>query len=91
MRWSPAELGPTGPAEFIPVAERTGLIRAIDRIAWGQPMGQLEAWRVEGMETPAQPAWLMRNDCTVGQGYLCSKPVEADRFAEILAKVSMLR
>lgn len=220
LRWNPAELGETGPAEFIPVAERTGLIRAIDRISWALLMDQLVAWRdeavplvpiafnvsawslreldftahvlaslserdlpaslihleltegalvnhhgivgtnlatlsaagvvisvddfgvgyssltylkklplselkidksftdglghnqadeaislavlsvakslglevvAEGVETAAQLEWLTRHDCAVAQGYLFSKPVEADQFAEILAKGSLLR
>jgi diguanylate cyclase (GGDEF)-like protein/PAS domain S-box-containing protein len=39
----------------------------------------------EGVETPAQLAFLRRSGCDLLQGYLFSPPVPADRFEELLA------
>jgi diguanylate cyclase (GGDEF)-like protein/PAS domain S-box-containing protein len=41
----------------------------------------------EGVETPAQLAFLRRCGCDLLQGYLFSPPVPADRFEELLAQV----
>jgi EAL domain-containing protein (putative c-di-GMP-specific phosphodiesterase class I) len=38
----------------------------------------------EGVETREQSAFLMRRGCNVQQGYLFSRPVPADEFAELL-------
>lgn len=38
----------------------------------------------EGVETPEQLAFLVRNGCDVFQGYLVSPPVPADRFEELI-------
>jgi len=38
----------------------------------------------EGVETPAQLAFLRRNGCDLLQGYLFSPPVSPDRFEELL-------
>ena len=40
----------------------------------------------EGVETPAQLAFLRRSGCDLLQGYLFSPPVPADRFEELLAR-----
>jgi diguanylate cyclase (GGDEF)-like protein/PAS domain S-box-containing protein len=44
LRWDHAELGPVSPAEFIPLAERTGLIVTIGAWVLEQAMGQLSQW-----------------------------------------------
>jgi EAL domain-containing protein (putative c-di-GMP-specific phosphodiesterase class I) len=36
----------------------------------------------EGVETQGQCEFLMKNDCHTFQGYLFSKPIPADKFAE---------
>jgi EAL domain-containing protein (putative c-di-GMP-specific phosphodiesterase class I) len=38
----------------------------------------------EGVEQPAQAAWLESAACTLGQGYLWSRPVELDRAHDLL-------
>ncbi|HTP97470.1 MAG TPA: EAL domain-containing protein, partial [Burkholderiales bacterium] len=38
----------------------------------------------EGVETPAQLAFLQQHGCNEAQGYYFSKPVDAERFAEFL-------
>ena len=40
----------------------------------------------EGVETQSQLALLKDYDCRYYQGFLCSKPVEAKRFTELLSE-----
>ena len=49
LRWTDAELGPVAPDRFIPVAEETGLIVAIDRWVLGAAFAQMARWRAEGL------------------------------------------
>ncbi len=49
LRWTSAELGAVSPAEFIPVAEETGLILEIGRWALRCACQQAQAWRAEGL------------------------------------------
>jgi diguanylate cyclase (GGDEF)-like protein len=48
LRWHCAALGPVSPADFIPIAERTGLILPIGRFVLAQAVEQLAAWRAAG-------------------------------------------
>jgi diguanylate cyclase (GGDEF)-like protein len=48
LRWSCEALGPISPAEFIPIAERTGLILPIGRFVLARAVEQLAAWRAAG-------------------------------------------
>lgn len=43
----------------------------------------------EGIETPAQAAFLLRYDCSFMQGYLFSKPLPADDFMHLLQNWSV--
>ncbi|MBU3695049.1 MAG: EAL domain-containing protein [Rhodocyclaceae bacterium] len=45
IRWTHGERGPISPAEFIPVAERNGLIGRIDEWVFNEATGQLRVWR----------------------------------------------
>lgn len=45
IRWTHAERGPISPAEFIPVAERNGLIGRIDEWVFQEATAQLQIWR----------------------------------------------
>jgi diguanylate cyclase (GGDEF)-like protein/PAS domain S-box-containing protein len=45
VRWNHPERGEVSPAEFIPIAERTGQIAAIDLWVLGQACLQLAAWQ----------------------------------------------
>ncbi len=48
LRWYHPERGMVGPAEFIPVAEESGLILPLGRWVLGQSCTQLAAWRAAG-------------------------------------------
>ena len=50
IRWRDAELGDIPPGDFIPVAEETGFILAIDRWVLRQATRQAAAWRAAGLE-----------------------------------------
>jgi len=53
LRWTNAELGAVSPAEFIPLAEETGLMLPIGRWVLHQACAQHMAWRHQGL--PAIP------------------------------------
>ena len=48
VRWQHPEHGLLGPDQFIPLAERTGLIRALTTYVLDTALGQCRAWRDEG-------------------------------------------
>ncbi|MEA2324643.1 MAG: diguanylate cyclase, partial [Solirubrobacteraceae bacterium] len=48
LRWRSAGLGDVSPAEFVPIAERTGLILPIGRFVLTRALEQLAAWRAAG-------------------------------------------
>jgi diguanylate cyclase (GGDEF)-like protein len=49
MRWNSPELGPVGPAEFIPIAEETGLIVPLGEWVLATACSQAERWRRDGL------------------------------------------
>lgn len=51
LRWYHPEQGWISPAEFIPVAERTGQIHAVGVRVLEMALGQLRRWRDAGIET----------------------------------------
>lgn len=50
MRWHSNELGPVSPAEFIPLAEETGLINSIGSWMLDHVAQQLSHWRAQGIQ-----------------------------------------
>jgi diguanylate cyclase len=52
LRWTNADLGPVAPAEFIPVAEETGLIIEIGDWVLRKACAQAKAWMEEGLPVP---------------------------------------
>ena len=50
IRWRDAELGDISPGEFIPVAEESGFIVAIDRWVMREAAQQAVAWRATGLD-----------------------------------------
>jgi diguanylate cyclase (GGDEF)-like protein len=48
LRWRSEALGDVSPAEFIPIAERTGLILPIGRFVLARAVEQLAQWRAAG-------------------------------------------
>ncbi len=47
VRWQHPELGTIHPDDFIPLLERNGMIRAVDRYVWEQAARQIVRWREE--------------------------------------------
>ncbi|MFI5266758.1 MAG: GAF domain-containing protein [Chloroflexota bacterium] len=50
VRWNHPERGAIGPAQFIPLAEQTGLIRQVSRWVLGAVFEQRRAWRGAGLD-----------------------------------------
>jgi diguanylate cyclase (GGDEF)-like protein len=50
VRWHHPELGRIGPDDFIPIAERTGLIHDLTRYVLDHALAQARAWRAAGLE-----------------------------------------
>src|SRR6202000_364113 len=51
MRWRPPERGLVPPDQFVPLAERTGLIRELTSFALGEALAQLSRWREQVLTT----------------------------------------
>ncbi len=67
LRWTSADLGAVTPTEFIPVAERAGLIGAIGEWVMRRACEQIAAWRAAGLPAVRvginlSPAQLQRPD-----------------------------
>ncbi len=52
LRWTSPELGAVSPADFIPIAEETGLIVDIDRWVLRAVCAQAKSWRAAGIAVP---------------------------------------
>ncbi|MEA2251739.1 MAG: hypothetical protein QOG70_1981 [Solirubrobacteraceae bacterium] len=50
LRWHCPPLGDVSPAQFIPIAERSGLILPIGRFVLTRAVEQLAAWRASGLD-----------------------------------------
>lgn len=49
LRWKHPELGQVGPAEFIPLAEKTALVSALTLWVMHEALRQLSEWRAQGI------------------------------------------
>jgi diguanylate cyclase (GGDEF)-like protein len=52
LRWSNPELGNVSPGEFIPISEKTGLIRPLGRWVIDRASRQIGDWREAGLSVP---------------------------------------
>ncbi|XKE45437.1 EAL domain-containing protein [Halomonas organivorans] len=52
LRWNSREFGPVSPGDFIPLAERSGLILPLGRRLMHLVAGQLREWREAGLSPP---------------------------------------
>ncbi|CBS89221.1 putative diguanylate cyclase/phosphodiesterase (GGDEF and EAL domains) (plasmid) [Azospirillum lipoferum 4B] len=52
LRWTHPELGPISPAEFVPLAERTALVRPLTEWVIGAVLVQIARWRRRGIALP---------------------------------------
>jgi diguanylate cyclase (GGDEF)-like protein len=52
LRWDDPEMGPMSPADFIPVAEESGIIVEIDRWVLDRACSDIRAWRHTGQVVP---------------------------------------
>ncbi|MFI8621084.1 EAL domain-containing protein [Marinomonas sp. NPDC078689] len=52
LRWEDSELGWVSPAEFVPVAEQTGIILLLGEWVFEQACKHIVVWREEGIQVP---------------------------------------
>ncbi|PWC84848.1 diguanylate cyclase [Azospirillum sp. TSH100] len=52
LRWTHPELGPISPAEFVPLAERTALVRPLTEWVIGAVLTQVAHWHRRGIALP---------------------------------------
>ena len=75
LRWQCPELGPISPADFIPIAERTGLILPIGRFVLARAVEQLAVWQAAGHD--------IRMSVNLSASQLTDEQLP-DRLAELL-------
>lgn len=61
VRWTHPELGPISPAEFVPLAEQTNLIRPLTLWVLEEAVRQIAAWKSHGLEVPVAVNLSARN------------------------------
>jgi predicted signal transduction protein with EAL and GGDEF domain len=52
VRWQHPQRGLLGPGEFVPLAERTGMVAALTRWVLDTAVRQCAAWRAAGLDLP---------------------------------------
>lgn len=81
LRWTCSSYGPISPAEFIPVAEETGLIVPLGRWVLTRVLAQMARWRADGFAPPRIAVNVSANQF-LDQHFL-------DSFIAILEKVDV--
>ena len=81
VRWQHPELGMVSPAQFIPLAEETGLIIPIGEWVLETACAQVQAWASEGFEAPRMAVNL--SPVQFRQSTLC------DTVADVLERTGM--
>ncbi len=64
LRWNDPEMGPMSPADFIPVAEESGIIVEIDRWVLDRACADIRSWRDAGHVVPRVSVNLSRRHMT---------------------------
>ncbi len=80
LRWQHPTRGMVPPAEFVPLAERTGLIHSLTRLVLTLVVEQLAEWRKEGITLPVAVNLSARN---------LEEPDLADFISELLTGVGV--
>jgi diguanylate cyclase (GGDEF)-like protein len=80
VRWQHSERGLVSPGEFIPLAEETGLIVAIDEWVWRRACEQLNVWHDNGYD------WSVSVNLS---GEQFNQPGLRDRLGSILAETAI--
>ncbi|MCV2402223.1 EAL domain-containing protein [Marinomonas sp. C2222] len=52
LRWNDSELGSVSPAEFVPIAEQTGIIVPLGEWVFEQTFRHILAWKEQGLSVP---------------------------------------
>jgi len=81
LRWEDPELGPVGPAEFIPVAEEAGLIAPLGEWVLRTACAQVKAWQDEGLRPPRM--------CVNASGIQIRHPSWVARVRSILERLEL--
>jgi EAL domain-containing protein (putative c-di-GMP-specific phosphodiesterase class I)/PAS domain-containing protein len=95
LRWEDPVLGPVSPAEFIPVAEESGLIDAIGDWVLGAVCAQQIAWTERGLRPHisfnVSPSQLRRGDLVARMRERIARPgVDASRLTVELTESSTI-
>ena len=81
LRWEDPELGPVGPAEFIPVAEEAGLIAPLGEWVLRTACAQAKAWQDAGLQAPRM--------CVNASGIQIKHPSWVARVRSILERLEL--
>jgi len=89
VRWQHPEHGLLSPAEFIPLAERTGLIHPLTHYVLDAALRQCRRWDNAGHEISVAVNVSARRllGCDAIQGYYISKPMPVDDLNQWLDQV----
>jgi diguanylate cyclase (GGDEF)-like protein/PAS domain S-box-containing protein len=95
LRWTHPQHGPLSPIEFIPLAERTGLMRPLTHWVIRRALNQAAQWRNEGLSLPISVNCSARNLLeedlpeTIGRLLLESK-IEPDRLVLEITETALI-